>query len=203
MSWLRVLGTAELPHIDQGVCHQFHAKMSLLNMFNRQEEPLEFIFPCKGPIDLRPQRMDGGIDQTLSPALHVLSIARILFDVRDHASIEDTLAIVRGIKASVEIQIGSSEVQTDRFGHSLQGFQSLWQQDHIRLIDGSHWAWRDEIAMVVGHGDNRLALLVLVARVANPIAPFLATVLVPSPWSTRRSSFFPVERWATLAVNAC
>jgi hypothetical protein len=31
VNWLRVLGTAELPHIDQGVRHQFHAKMSLLN----------------------------------------------------------------------------------------------------------------------------------------------------------------------------
>ena len=127
MNWLRVLGTAELPHIDQGVGHQFHAKMSLLNRFKPQKEPLELIFPCKGPIDLRPQRMDGGIEQTLSPALHALSIARILFNVRDHARIEDTLTIVRGIKASVEIQISSSELQTDRFGHSLQGFQSLWQ----------------------------------------------------------------------------
>jgi hypothetical protein len=33
MNWLRVLGTAELPHIDQGVRHQFHAKMSLLKVF--------------------------------------------------------------------------------------------------------------------------------------------------------------------------
>jgi hypothetical protein len=124
---LRVLGTAELPHIDQGVRHQFHAKMSLLHVCKTQEEPLELIFPGKGPIDLRPQRMDGGIEQTLAPALHVLSMARILCDVWDHASIEDTLTVVRGIKASVEIQLGSSEVQTDRFGHSLQGFQSLWQ----------------------------------------------------------------------------
>jgi hypothetical protein len=40
---LRVLGTAEFPHIDQGVGQQFHAKMSLLNVFEPQEEPLEFI----------------------------------------------------------------------------------------------------------------------------------------------------------------
>ena len=32
MNWLRVLGTAELPHIDQGVRQQFHAKVSVLNM---------------------------------------------------------------------------------------------------------------------------------------------------------------------------
>jgi hypothetical protein len=27
VNWLRVLGTAELPHIDRGVRHQFHAKI--------------------------------------------------------------------------------------------------------------------------------------------------------------------------------
>ncbi len=32
MNWLRVLGTVELPQIDQGVRQQFHAQMSLLNM---------------------------------------------------------------------------------------------------------------------------------------------------------------------------
>ena len=62
MNWLRVLGTAELPHMDQSVCHQLHAKMSLLQVFKPQEQPLEFILPRKGPINARPQRMDGGIE---------------------------------------------------------------------------------------------------------------------------------------------
>ena len=44
--------------------------------------------------------------------------------------------------------------------------------------------------MIVDDGNNLVALLMFVARVANPIAPFLATVLVPSPWSTVRSSCF-------------
>jgi hypothetical protein len=50
MNWLRVLSTAELPHIDQGVGHQFHAKMSLLKMLKPQQQPLEFVPPSKGPI---------------------------------------------------------------------------------------------------------------------------------------------------------
>jgi len=33
VNWLRVLGTAELSQIDQGVRQQFHAKMSLLQVF--------------------------------------------------------------------------------------------------------------------------------------------------------------------------
>jgi hypothetical protein len=62
VNWLRVLGTTELPHIDQGIRQQFHAKMSLLPVFETQEEPLEFILPGECPIDTRPQRMDGGIE---------------------------------------------------------------------------------------------------------------------------------------------
>src|SRR5262245_38341125 len=57
--------------------------------------------------------------------------------------------------------------------------------------------------MVVGDGNDLLALLMFVARVPDAIAPFLATVLVPSPCSTRRSSFFSSERCPTLAMNAC
>jgi hypothetical protein len=57
MNWLRVLGTAELPHIDQGVRQQLYANMSLLNTLKPTEEPLEFIFPRQGPIDTSPQGM--------------------------------------------------------------------------------------------------------------------------------------------------
>jgi hypothetical protein len=56
--------------------------------------------------------------------------------------------------------------------------------------------------MVIGHGDNLLSLLMLVVRVADAIAPFLATVLVTSPWSMRTSRFFSSERCPTLAMNA-
>jgi hypothetical protein len=49
--------------------------------------------------------------------------------------------------------------------------------------------------MIVDDGNDLVALLMFVARVANPIAPFLATVLVPSPWSTLSNSNFgfPVD----------
>jgi hypothetical protein len=90
-NWLRVLATAELPHLDYGVGHQFHAKLSWLNRFTTQEELPDLIFPCNGPIILRPQRLQGSIAQTLSPALHGLSIARLRCDVREPASLEEAV----------------------------------------------------------------------------------------------------------------
>src|SRR5262245_29183472 len=42
-----------------------------------------------------------------------------------------------------------------------------------------------------------------VPRIPNPIPPFLATVLVPSPWSMLISRCFSAERCITLAMNAC
>jgi hypothetical protein len=162
-NWLRVLGTAELPHIDQGVCHQFHAKMPLLDVFKPQEEPLEFILPRECPIHTSPQGMDGGIEEPFTPSLGALAVAGMLFDIGDHARIENTLTIVRGIKASVEIQIGSSKAHPDRFGHPLQGVEALGQQDHVRHVDWSHGEWAQYIAMIVGYGDDLLALLMFVA----------------------------------------
>jgi hypothetical protein len=132
--------------------------MSLLNMFKTQEESLELVLPRKCPIHTSAQGMDRGIEQTLSSPLHVLSIARILFDVGDHARIEHARAIVRGIKSSVEIQIGSSKVQTGRFDYPLSGLQTLGQQAHVRLIDGSHREGRQHIAPFFGHGVGPIAM---------------------------------------------
>src|SRR5215510_4002171 len=147
--------------------------------------------------------MDGFIEEAFASAFGGLAIAGILFDVGNYARIEHALPIVYGIKAAIEVEIGASQVQPDRFGDLLQGLQPLWQQDHSRLIDGCNRQGSSHRAIVVRDRDDFLALLVFVPRVPNPIPPVLATVVVPSPWSTRRSSVFSSARWATLAVNAC
>jgi hypothetical protein len=49
-NWLRVLGTTETPHIDQGVRHPFHAVVSLLDALKPKEQPLEFVLPGKRPL---------------------------------------------------------------------------------------------------------------------------------------------------------
>src|SRR4029450_8581655 len=133
----------------------------------------------------------------------MLAVAGGLFEVGDHPRIKNALAIRSGVKAAVKIDISASEVQPDLFRHLLQGVQPLGQQDHVRLIDGCHGEGSQHVAIVVGHGDDLLAFLVLVARVANAIPPFLAPVLGPSPWSTLRSSCFSTARCRTLATNAC
>jgi hypothetical protein len=61
MNWLRVLGTAELPHLDQGVRQSFHAKVSLLHVFKTKKQPIELILPRKGPIDASPQGMESEV----------------------------------------------------------------------------------------------------------------------------------------------
>jgi len=82
--------------------------------------------------------MDRFIEQPLAPTLGALAVTRILLDVGDHTGIENARAIVGGIKAAIEIEIGTSEVQSDLFGYAFQCFQTVREQDHIRFIDGSH-----------------------------------------------------------------
>src|SRR5215471_13745078 len=146
--------------------------------------------------------MDGFVEEAFASALGVLAITRILFDVGDHTRIKNALAIGSGVKAAVEIDISTSEVQSNLFGHLLQRFQALWEQDHDGLIDGRHRDRRQTVALVLYNGDNLLPPLVFLPREPNPITPFLATVLVPSPWSTRRSSCFSAARCRTPATNA-
>src|SRR5215475_14133556 len=147
--------------------------------------------------------MDGFVEEAFASALGTLAVPAVLWDVGDQARIEHALAMVRRIKPTIEVERGASEVQPDLSGHLLQSFQTLRQQDHVRLMDGSNRQGSQDIAMVVRDRDDCLALLVCVARVAKPIAPFLATVLVPSPCRMLRSRCFSAARCATLAMNAC
>jgi hypothetical protein len=52
--WLQVLGTTETPDIDQGVRHQFHPVVTLLDVLETEEQPLEFVLPRKRPLDSLP-----------------------------------------------------------------------------------------------------------------------------------------------------
>src|SRR5215831_15407687 len=142
--------------------------------------------------------MDSGVEEAFAAALGALAVTGVLLDVGDQAGIKNTLTIVGGIKTAIEVEVGASEVQPHLFGHLFQRFQALRQQDHVGLIDRRHRDRRKDVAMIVDDGNDLVALLMFVARVANPIAPFLATVLVPSPWSTVRSSCF----WVRLFWNS-
>jgi hypothetical protein len=82
--------------------------------------------------------MDRFIEEAFASVFSGLAMTRILFDVGDHARIEDHLPIVSGIEAAIEVDIGASEVNPDLFGHLLQGFQTLRKEHHIRFMDGSH-----------------------------------------------------------------
>jgi hypothetical protein len=53
-NWLRVLGTTETPQIDQGVRHQFHPIVALLNVLEPEQQPLKFVLPGKRPLDTIP-----------------------------------------------------------------------------------------------------------------------------------------------------
>ena len=67
------------------------------------------------------------LNNRLRPRLVCLLMTRILFDVRDHAGVENAFAIMRGIKVPIEVEIGVSEVQPHLFGHLFQHFQALWE----------------------------------------------------------------------------
>jgi hypothetical protein len=108
------------------------------------------------------QNLDGFVEEAFASTLRGLTVAGILFDIGDQAGIENALTIVRGIKAAIKVQVGTSEVQPDLLGHLLQGFQTLGQEHHIRFIDRRHRDRRSDRAIVVDDGDDFVTLLVFV-----------------------------------------
>ena len=82
--------------------------------------------------------MDGGVEEAFTTALGALAIPWIFFDIGNHPRIEDHLPIARGIKAAIEVEIGSTEVQPYLFSHLLQRVQALREEDHVGLVDRSY-----------------------------------------------------------------
>jgi hypothetical protein len=97
----------------------------LLDTFKPEQQSLEFIFPGKGPLDPHPQCMDGFVEEALASTLRVLTVPRILWDVGGQACIEDALPIACGIKTVIEVEVGSTEIDTHLFGHLFRRFQAL------------------------------------------------------------------------------
>ena len=57
--------------------------MSVLEAFKAEQQPLELVFPGKGPFDPHPQRMDGGVEEAFASAFGRLAVARrLLLDSR-------------------------------------------------------------------------------------------------------------------------
>src|SRR5712691_4165788 len=78
--------------------------------------------------------MDGGVDQARAPALGRLAVARMLFDVGNQPRVEDRLAIRLGIKTTIEVEVGSVEIDTHLFGHLFQRFQGLLMVMTLALL---------------------------------------------------------------------
>jgi hypothetical protein len=64
--------------------------------------------------------MDGFVEQPLPSALGGLAIAGILFDIGNQAGIKNALPIVRGIKATIKVKVGTTEIYTNLFRHLFQ-----------------------------------------------------------------------------------
>ena len=107
--------------------------------------------------------MDGFVEEAFASALGTLAVPAVLWDVGDQACIEHALAMMRGINATIEVEIGTSEVQPNLFGHLLQGFQTLRQQDQVRLIDGSNRQGSQDSAIIVRECDDFLPFFMFVA----------------------------------------
>src|ERR1700733_6342676 len=114
--------------------------------------------------------MDGGIEQTLPPALRGLPVARVFLDVRDETRVEDGFAVAPGIKPAIEIEMRAVKVQIRQSGHPLQGVQSLWQEYGIGLILWRHRKRSQHEAIIVHDRDDLLTPLMFVAGIADAIA---------------------------------
>jgi hypothetical protein len=116
--------------------------MPRLDAFKSEPPPFALVLPRQGARDAHPQRMDGFVEEAFASALRALTVAGMLCDLGDQASIANALPIMGGIKATIEVEGGALPVSPDRLGPLLPGFEALGKEHHIRFVHGRHGARR-------------------------------------------------------------
>lgn len=119
------------------------------------------------------------------------------------ARVAHAMPMACGITAAIEVEGGASQVRPDLLGHRLQGVEPLRPQEHVGLMDGSNRGGCDDRVLMVCDRHTLFPCLRRGSRLSNAIAPGVATVLVPSPWSPLVSRCVAAARWATRAMHAC
>jgi hypothetical protein len=66
--------------------------------------------------------------------------------------------------------------------------QGLWENNRVVLVDGFDRERTEDEAVVVTDGELFFPFLVFMTGGADAFAPFLTTVLEPSPWRTEVAS---------------
>jgi hypothetical protein len=145
--------------------------------------------------------MDGGAEAPLAPALRALAGAGMRLAVGDHAGLAHALPLAWGIKAISAVDRGATEVAPDLLGPLLPGVEPLRPQDQGRLRPGRAWQGSHHRALGGAQGADCLALVGFGSRIPQPL-PVGATVSVPAPCRTLRSSRVSEASWATRATHA-
>lgn len=100
----------------------------------------------------------------------------------------DGVPIVLRVKAGIQGERRSAEIDPNAAGKVHQGCEGFGQNDRVLLVDGLDRNRSENKAVVVYDGELFVAFLVFMAGVAKALAPFFTTVLEPSPWRTEVSS---------------
>src|SRR5438132_840501 len=127
LNWLQVSASAKLSKVDEREGQEFEAKMTNLLGLKAQQQSFEFILPRKGPLDSEAEFVQDFVKEAFAPTLRLLPVAWILFDIRFHSGIEDTLAIGFAVKAGVQVKHGAFEVEANLLGDPLEVFQASGQ----------------------------------------------------------------------------
>src|SRR5882724_5403089 len=202
MNWLQVSAPTKHPEVDEGEGDEFESKMMTLFGLKAQQQAFEFILPGKSAFHDEAEFVERGIKEALASPFEFLAVAGVLLDVRLQPRIEDALAISFAVKTGIQIEHGTAHRETRGTDDVLEGVQPRGHQHEVHLVDWRHRQGRQDIAMVVYQRAHFLPLLVFVTAGAKGLAPFLATVFEPSPWSRERSNFLAASRCWTEAMKA-
>ncbi len=141
------------------------------------------ILPAEGPFD--------GVSGVIRPNVEVprstlsrlcwITVADVLLDIGSESRTTNSPAVLPGIESGIKVEIPVRDVQLQCADRTPEERESSREQLHVAAVHRCRTDRSDDIAGGIDDGDDLAAFLVLMPRIADLLAPFLATVFVPSP----------------------
>src|SRR5476651_2473084 len=110
--------SAVMAQIDQRIGKRLERVVHVTDAFEAQQQTAKLILPGEDAFN-GPEALleDGWIKVSLSTAFRCLASTGVLGDVRNHAAIEDGLAVSPAVVDAVQTDDGSLQIGADGTGH--------------------------------------------------------------------------------------
>src|SRR3712207_4053217 len=156
--------------------------------FKSDQQRPKLVDPGEGSLNRETPFVHVAVEMPLSTAFRRFSATFVFSNVRNNAGIPEQLARSTRVKTTVCIEVRAFIRQSGALQVSKQLLECLRQLICVVMIARNNLGRRKNIPIAIDHGQDIACFGFLAPLIDYAFAPFLATLWLPSRWSSDKFS---------------